>query len=190
VAEALASIAVANAAHLLSALVLYRLGRVVWRDQTLSLVAALLHVISPAGLFLSAPYAESSFALLSFSGYLVFALGCRAEKRPAYRDIYTVLAGVLFGLATVFRSNGILNGIPFAYEVLRQLPRLRESPTVDSLRRLLALGIGGVSVAAGSIGPQAAAYWRFCSGVSGAEPRPWCQGYLPSIYTFVQQHYW
>jgi phosphatidylinositol glycan class V len=190
VAEALASIAVANVAHLLSALVLYRLGRVVWRDHTLSLVAALLHVISPAGLFLSAPYAESSFALLSFSGYLVFALGCRADQRPACRDLYTILAGVLFGLATLFRSNGLLNGTLFAWEVLRQLPRLRQGPTVDSLRRLLALGVGGVCVAAGSIGPQAAAYWRFCSGVSGAELRPWCRGYLPSIYTFVQQHYW
>lgn len=190
VAEAVAGIVVANAAHLLAALVLYRLGLVVWRDATLALVAALLHVLSPAGLFLSAPYAESSFALLSFSGYLLFALGCRAEHRPTRRDLYTVLAGALFGLATAFRSNGILNGIPFAWEVVRYLPRLSRRPT-DTLRRLLALGVGGVAVAAGSLGPQAVAYSRFCSGASGgAHPRPWCQGYAPSIYTFVQQHYW
>jgi phosphatidylinositol glycan class V len=153
------------------------------------LVAALLHIISPAGLFLSAPYAESSFALLSFTGYLLFALSCRAEQRPWCRDLYTVSAGILFGLATAFRSNGILNGIPFAWEVLRHLPRLSQRPT-DTLRRLLALGVGGVFVAAGSLGPQAVAYLRFCSGTSAAPPRPWCQGYLPSIYTFVQQHYW
>ncbi|AEO64180.1 450d1c96-0cdd-4525-a3d1-aefd0f7013fd [Thermothielavioides terrestris] len=187
--EALAGIVLSNTAHLLSAFVLYRLGQVVWRDQTLSLIAALLHVISPAGLFLCAPNAESSFALLSFSGYLLFALSCRAEQRPACRDLYTVAAGAVFGLATAFRSNGILNGIPFAWEVLRNLPRLPRRPT-DTLRRLLALGIGGVCVAAGSAGPQAVAYLRFCSGTSGAQPRPWCQGYLPSIYTFVQQHYW
>lgn len=189
VPEAVAGIAVANAAHLLSALVLYRLGQVVWRDQTLSLVAALLHVVSPAGLFLSAPYAESSFALLSFSGYLLFALGCRAEHRPTRRDLYTILSGIFFGLATAFRSNGILNGVPFAWEVLRNLPRLSQRPT-DTLRRLSALGVGGVCVAAGSLGPQAAAYLRFCSGASGPEGRPWCQGYVPSIYTFVQSHYW
>jgi phosphatidylinositol glycan class V len=187
--EALAGIVVANTAHLLSTLVLYRLGWVVWRDQTLSLVAALLHIISPAGLFLSAPYAESSFALLAFSGYLLFALSCRAERQPTRRDLYTVLAGVLFGLATAFRSNGILNGIPFAWEVLRNLPRLPRHPT-DTSRRLVALGVGGVCVAAGSLGPQAVAYLSFCSGTSGAPPRPWCHGYLPSIYTFVQQHYW
>jgi phosphatidylinositol glycan class V len=189
VPEALAGILVANTAHLLSALVLYRLGLVVWRDQTLSFVAAILHIISPAGLFLSAPYAESSCALFTFAGYLFFALGCRAEQRPTSRDGYTVLAGILFGLATAFRSNGILNGIPFAWEVLRHLPRLHQRP-VDTVRRLLALGVGGVCVAAGSIVPQAVAYLRFCSGASGVDPRPWCQGYLPSIYTFVQQHYW
>ncbi|KAK3901877.1 glycosyltransferase [Staphylotrichum tortipilum] len=191
VPQALAAIAVSNTAHLLSSLVLYSLGHVVWRDHTLSLVAALLHVLSPAGLFLSAPYAESSFALLSFTGYLLFALGCRADSRPFRRDSLTVLAGVLFGLATAFRSNGILNGIPFAYEAVRHLPRLTSRP-LDTTRRLLALGVGGVCVAAGSLGPQLAAWLRFCSGASGTPPaaRPWCRGYLPSIYAFVQSHYW
>ncbi|KAK4127261.1 glycosyltransferase family 76 protein [Parathielavia appendiculata] len=189
VPEALAGILIANTAHLLSALVLYRLGQVIWRDQILSLVSAIMHIISPAGLFLSVPYAETSFALLSFSGYLLLALSCRAEQRPLYRDLYTVLAGILFGFATAFRSNGILNGIPFAWEVLRHLPKLSQRPT-DTLRQLLALGVGGVFVAAGSLGPQAVAYSRFCSGTSGAPLRPWCQGYFPSIYTFVQQHYW
>jgi phosphatidylinositol glycan class V len=169
--------------------VLYHLGQLVWRDRTLSLVAAILHILSPAGLFLSAPYAESSFALLSFSGHLFFALSCKDERRQTWRDIYTVLAGMLFGLATAFRSNGILNGIPFAWEAFRHLPRLHLRPW-DTVRRLAALGLGGVCVAAGSVVPQAVAFLRFCSGVSGAQLRPWCRGYLPSIYTFVQQHYW
>lgn len=169
---------------------LYRLGHLVWRhNQTLALVAALLHVLSPAGLFLSAPYAESSCALFTFAGYLAFALSCRAESRPLVRDLYVVAAGVLFGLATAFRSNGILNGIPFAWAVLRCLPNLPRRP-VDTVRRLAALGVGGVCVAAGSVGPQAVAWFRFCSGASGGEVRPWCGGYLPSIYTFVQEHYW
>ena len=188
--EALAGIFVANTAHLLSVFVLYRLGKLVLGNAKISLLAAILHIFSPAGMFLSAPYAESSFALLSFSGYLLFALSCVNERRPAYRDAGLVASGVLFGLATAFRSNGILNGVPFAFEVFRRLPSLYRRP-VDTVRRLIALGIGGVCVAAGSVIPQAVAYQRLCSGASDVgELRPWCQSLLPSIYTFVQEHYW
>lgn len=206
---------VANASHLLSALVLYRLGLVVWRSNPqgplLSLVAALLHVVSPAGLFLSAPYAESTCALLTFLGYLLYASSCTSETAAA-RDGYVVLAGVAFGFATSFRSNAILNGIPFAWEVLQVLSALagrwtssttsarpsRSDPqsttptTGDAVRRLLALGVGGVAVAAGTLVPQAVAYQRFCLGPSDADlpRRPWCDKLVPSIYTFVQRHYW
>ncbi|KAL2266180.1 hypothetical protein VTJ83DRAFT_5532 [Remersonia thermophila] len=205
-AEGLVGIAVASTAHFLSALALYRLGEVVFgrepsqrKTNPLPLIAALLHILSPAGLFLSAPYAESSFAFLSFTGYLLFALSCRLDghgKRPALRDAYTILAGILFGVATAFRSNGILNGIPFAWEVVRLLPGLAgEDPRRskgDALRRLVALGLGGVCVAAGTVVPQAVAYQRFCfmMGDQGVEPRPWCGRWLPSIYAFVQSHYW
>ncbi len=207
--EVLVGIIVANLSHFLSAIALYRLGLLVWRGHpaqgpALSLVAAILHVISPAGLFLTAPYAESSCALLTFTGYLLYARSCLAScSSAAARDGYVILAGVSFGLATAFRSNAILNGIPFAWEVLQLLPRLAsgvfgrggERPAADSIvnavRRLVALGVGGVAVAAGSVIPQAVAYQRFCADPLGAEPRrPWCQGYLPSIYTFVQGHYW
>lgn len=206
---------VANASHLLSALVLYRLGLIVWRSNPqgplLSLVAALLHVVSPAGLFLSAPYAESTCALLTFLGYLLYASSCTSETAAA-RDGYVVLAGVAFGFATSFRSNAILNGIPFAWEVLQVLSALagrwtssttsarpsRSDPqsttptTGDAVRRLLALGVGGVAVAAGTLVPQAVAYQRFCLGPSDADlpRRPWCDKLVPSIYTFVQRHYW
>ncbi|KAK3350053.1 glycosyltransferase family 76 protein [Lasiosphaeria hispida] len=213
--ETLVGVAVANTSHLLSTAVLYRLGLLVWRPAhhpqgpLLALIAALLHVISPAGLFLSAPYAESSFALLSFTGYFLYARSCLSSG-PWSRDGYVVLAGLSFGLATAFRSNGILNGVPFAWEFLELLPSLANAlfigrshrsmaATTDIVRRLAALGVGGVAVAAGSLIPQAVAYQQFCSGSSGAEApggdalqprRLWCEGYLPSVYAFVQQHYW
>ncbi|KAK0629031.1 GPI mannosyltransferase 2 [Bombardia bombarda] len=209
--EALTGILVAHTAHLLSALVLYRLTLLIFRGNSkLALVTALLHIISPAGVFLSAPYAESGCALLSFTGYLLYAQSCLAESKSTLkRDGYVMLAGISFGLATVFRSNALLNGIPFAWEVLQHLPRLFTAITttmntpsdsaVSTIRRLFALGFGGAAVAAGSIVPQAVAYQRFCGGGfpflstssdAAAEPRLWCQGYMPSIYTFVQQHYW
>jgi phosphatidylinositol glycan class V len=181
-------ILVANASHLLSALALNSLGRILLEDNKLALVGALLHVFSPAGLFLSAPYAESTFSLLSFAGYLLFAKSCLA-RRPLTRDAQLLSAGALFGLATAFRSNGISHGVPFAWEFVQQLANLPRRP-VEAGRRLIVLGIGGLLVAAGSAIPQFVAYQRFCVGQSGAGLRPWCQEYLPSIYGFVQQHYW
>jgi phosphatidylinositol glycan class V len=182
-------ILVANVSHLLSALVLNSLGQILLGDNKLALVGALLHIVSPAGLFLSAPYAESTFALLSFTGYLFFAKSCLV-RRTLTRDVQLVLSGVFFGLATAFRSNGLSHGVPFAWEFLRQLAILPRRRTLETGRKLIVLGIGGLCVAAGSAVPQFVAYQRFCSGQATDGLRPWCHGHMPSIYGFVQQHYW
>ena len=186
--ESAAGVLVANVSHLLSALVLNSLGRVITRDDTVALVAALLHIFSPAGLFLSAPYAEAPFALLSFSGYLLYAQSCATTRSPLARDAQIILAGVLFGVATAFRSNGISHGVPFAWEFVQHLLALPRRP-LPAIRRLIPLGIGGICVAAGSVVPQFIAYRRFCEP-SASLQRPWCQGRLGSIYAFVQVHYW
>ncbi len=168
-------------------LVLYQLGLVVWGNRRLSFTAALLHVLSPAGLFLSAPYAESTFAFLSFLGYLFFAKGVLSDKRTVVHDVSIVASGMWFGFATTFRSNGILGGVLFASELLRELTSV---PTLVSIRRRLALIVGGSAVAIGFAIPQLIAYLTFCSESSATEQRPWCSKTLPSIYSFVQEHYW
>ncbi|KAI4860731.1 glycosyltransferase family 76 protein [Hypoxylon rubiginosum] len=178
---------VAHTSHLLSALVLYELGLVMWKNQRLSFVAALLHVLSPAGLFLSAPYNESTYALLSFSGYLFLAKGLLGQKKTFAHDVSLVASGMWFGFATTFRSNGLLNGIPFAIALVQEL---FTTPSLSSIRRRFALLIGGLAVAAGFIIPQLVAYQTFCSTPSPTNPRPWCTSRLPSIYSFVQGHYW
>lgn len=177
----------ANASHLLSALALNSLGHIILGDPKLALVGALLHIFSPAGLFLTAPYAEASFALLSFTGYLLYAKS-RLSRDPLTRDAQIILSGAVFGLATSFRSNGISHGVPFAWDFLLQLRTLPRRP-FSAMRRLIPLGIGGLCVAAGSIIPQVVAYRRFC-GPDASSPRPWCESGLRSIYTFVQAHYW
>lgn len=111
------------------------------------------------------------------------------------RDALTLLAGVSFGLATAFRTNGLLNGAPFAFELLGTLYHLVEdldqSKTPAYLRRIIVLGVSGLFVAAGSVGPQFWAYRVYCSGAAaGLESRPWCSSLAPSIYNFVQRHYW
>ncbi|KAJ4414315.1 ER membrane glycoprotein subunit of the GPI transamidase complex-like protein [Gnomoniopsis sp. IMI 355080] len=193
---ALVGVIITHGCHFLSSLVLYRLGLHVWADSTWALVSALLHVLSPAGLFLSAPYQESPFSLLSFFGWLLLVESCLDARRLISRDVLTLLAGVSFGLATVFRTNGLLNGAPFAFEFFRTLYHLVEdlepSSSVTHIRRLAVLGFSGLFVAAGSLVPQFFAYRIYCTGRDGAGPevRPWCLSFVPSIYNFVQKEYW
>ncbi|KAI1819465.1 glycosyltransferase family 76 protein [Xylaria intraflava] len=185
--EPLIAIFVANLSHLLSALVLYQLSLTVSRNTRMSLVAAVLHIFSPAGLFLSAPYSESPYALLSFVGYLFFAKAVCSEGRTFAHDVSLVASGLWFGLAVNFRSNGTLNGCLFALELAREMSR---QPSANSIRRRIALIVGGSAIVAGFLIPQVVAYQTYCHDVVGSELRPWCTRKLPSIYTFVQEHYW
>ncbi|GAW14201.1 hypothetical protein ANO14919_035980 [Xylariales sp. No.14919] len=185
--ESSIGIFVASVSHLLSALVLYKLGLAVWKNSRVSLVAAVLHILSPAGLFLSAPYSESSYALLSFMGYLFFAKAVLSDGRTLAHDVSLVASGLWFSLAVNFRSNGILNGILFAAELFRETSL---QPTANSVRRRLALIAGGSAIAIGFIIPQIVAYRTYCYDVIDSDLRPWCTRPLPSIYSFVQEHYW
>ena len=187
--EAIVAIIIAHSAHLLSVLVLYHLTLAIFAGAAgTALTAAALHIISPAGLFLSAPYAESSCALLTFSGCLLFTKSFGPNSLG--RDLLVLASGVLFGVATTFRSNGLLSGILLLEEAFRTLYFLRHGFYLSTVRRLLATGLGGVAVAIGFLLPQYIAYSEYCGQSSSSAPRPWCDRTLPSIYTFVQVHYW
>ncbi|KAL6854643.1 family 76 glycosyltransferase [Trichoderma novae-zelandiae] len=190
--EPVVAIAFTNLAHLAAVLALHRLTLVLFGNKTLAYVAAVLHILSPAGLFLSAPYAESPFACLSFIGNLLFAAGLRPSATVGKRMLAFVGAGIFFGLATCFRSNGLLNGLLFAVEAAKCLLGFLRQPGLSRLALLTSLIIGGLSIAAGSVVPQTMAWLRYCNvDPSGdMEPRPWCSRLIPSIFTFVQGHYW
>ncbi|OAA62929.1 DUF409 domain protein [Cordyceps fumosorosea ARSEF 2679] len=85
--EALAGIALAHASHLAAALTLHRLTALLQGggDARMPLLAALLCVLAPAGVFLSAPYAEAPFSALSFAGVWVLAAGYRHRRGSARR---------------------------------------------------------------------------------------------------------
>ncbi|TDZ15376.1 GPI mannosyltransferase 2 [Colletotrichum orbiculare MAFF 240422] len=190
--EAAFGIIVAHVAHLLAVITLHDLTLRLFDRKPLAFLAGLLHVLSPAGLFLSAPYAESSFAFLAFAGYRLLA-STDAPRGSLPWTAAQISAGAVFGLATAFRSNGLLNGLPFAAECLVVLHSLQASPITsanlkNAVAQLLGPIIGGILVAMGSIVPQYVAWSRYCSGAS--EPRVWCGRTVPSIYSFVQEHYW
>ncbi|KAI3528418.1 mannosyltransferase [Colletotrichum filicis] len=187
--EAAFSIVISHVAHLFAALMLYELTIKLFTRPRLAFLSALLHILSPAGLFLSAPYAESLCAFFSFAGYYVLASASTSTKGSFPWVTAQILAGAIFGLATASRSNGLLNGLPFAVECLMILPPLLASPmSLKNIAALFGSVTGGLLVATGSVVPQALAWLRYCSGAS--EARAWCERTVPSIYSFVQEHYW
>lgn len=260
---AIIGILISNACHLLSALVLERLVRSLDAPAIqgrVAFVAAALHVFSPAGLFLSAPYAESLFSLLSFLGHLCYAYSrCMpTEARSHKHDAWLLASGAWFGLATTVRGNGVLFGLIFAYDALvslmvfvREYPKVTDywlyaSTAVNilisflfrpdfitqapsdwplwywvafgvlsldaglfSLRYLLpeipssliqdtssffcnmiSIIVAGLCVAVGLVFPQYLAYTEYCLGTTTPVRHEWCSKTIPSIFSWVQSHYW
>lgn len=192
---ALTGVVLSHVVHYISVLALYGLTINVFGHQTatqrlLAYVSAALHIISPAGAFLSAPYGESLFSFLNLSGFYVYSSAHHDGRlgKGAFRDVKVLTAAVLFAAATTVRSNGILSGFLFAYDALLQLWRLMSNgPSVSAIHRLGVIILGGCTVAVGTIWPQFVAYKTFCTDDVS---RPWCQWTLPSIYGWVQEQYW
>ncbi|KAL2866583.1 DUF409 domain protein [Aspergillus lucknowensis] len=193
---AVAAVALSHVAHFLSVLALYRLSVNVFghdseRKRLVCFFSAVLHIVCPAGAFLSAPYGESLFSFLNITGFYVYS-SSRLDLSSGKHWLShgkLLLSGCLFAVATTIRSNGILSGVLLAYDALWQ------SFDVISQRSFRAAGIrlcftifSGCVIASGLLIPQYLAYATYC--LTGGISRPWCHSVPPSIYGWVQSHYW
>ncbi|KAF5096767.1 hypothetical protein D0Z00_002665 [Geotrichum galactomycetum] len=176
--------------------------------------SAMLYVITPAGVFMSAGYAEPLFACLSFLGLIL-----RALNRPT-------LAGFIFGLSCLIRSNGLFWGFLYLYDLAcfffpslavtavagaapqpatqkRKSGKQKASNTTkqkgknqqqqDSFWELLRILVGGGFIALGFFSVQFYAYRVYCTGTSFnpfARKPEWCAYRLPLIYSYIQSRYW
>lgn len=189
-------VVLSHVAHYLSILALYRLsinifGHATPTQRLICLLSAALHIICPAGAFLSAPYGESVFSFLNISGFYFYTSSLISEHndRTAWRDLQVVAAALSFAIATMVRSNGILSGFLFAYDAgILAWTTLTQGPSLHKSRRLAVIVFGGCTVALGMIVPQILAYRIYCT--SQDDLRPWCSSTLPSIYAWVQGYYW
>ncbi len=199
-AEALAGLVLAHGFHLLSCLMLYQLSWTVYpaishfnRSQ-FAFLAASLHIISPAGVFLSAPYAESSFSFLNFLGFYLFtrSLDEHSRSRAWKRDLLILASGLTFGIATTIRGNGLLSGLLYCLEGMREITKFpKTSKFASHIRRLGFIVVAGGLMAGCAAVPQFLAYLDYClEGTESENQRPWCSHRIPSIYTWVQSHYW
>ena len=193
---ALVGVVLSHITHYLSVLSLYGLSANIFGYATVMqrlfcLLSAALHIICPAGPFLSAPYGESIFSFLNFTGFYLYSSSLISERNgdTGLRDLKIMLSAILFACATIVRSNGILSGFLFAYDAgSLAWTSLIRGPSVHLARRLAVILFGGSIVAVGMIMPQIWAYQMYC--LAGADVRPWCNWTIPSIYSWVQSYYW
>ncbi|KAF2465406.1 mannosyltransferase [Lindgomyces ingoldianus] len=193
------AIVISNSCHFISVLVLYQLLKVILGRQQkgqIPFIASILHVLSPAGLFLCAPYTEALFSALNLSGMLCYALAQEsrtpAQAWSARQDMYLLTSGGIFGAAALIRGNGLFNGLIFLYDVTCNIPRLATLQlSKEELRRIFVTLVSGALIAVGYFGPQWLAYQEYCVRLSsGAGKRPWCHDKIPSVYSWVQSNYW
>lgn len=169
----------ANLATLVAPVLLFRLSLRVTGDAKLAESAAMLSILAPAaGTTLSCPTPEPFFSLASLVGMLALENSNQAGQ-IRWRSL--VAASLSFAVAAAFRANGTLLVGYIAFALLRA------ARVENAILLLLKLMVGGAVCVAPNVLFQVWAYTRFC--LSG-KSRPWCEGRLPSIYSFVQSHYW
>ena len=196
--HALAGILISHLSHLVAVIVLYQLTyelipATYAKKGEIAFTAGCLHVLSPAGLFLSAPCGESAFAFLNFMGMLSYVLAAksRSSTSPGATNaaaFWTVTAGIWLGSAATIRGNGLLSGMIFAWDAVEAILKPREllrSPV--QLVSFAAPIFAGILVGIGFAAPQVVAYLEYCTA---GNSRPWCSRLPPSIYSWVQEHYW
>ncbi|KAF4555718.1 Mannosyltransferase (PIG-V)-like protein [Elsinoe fawcettii] len=194
--QALSGSIIAHLSHASAVILLYELtfralpGHT--RDRTrIARLAACVHVITPAGVFLSAPYTESLFASLNFLGMLFLVLipqNLESSTGKIRHLTCSVAAGVSFALATTVRSNGLLSVLTFVVLCFPAVLRILGG-TINGhdLFALVSSGFGAVITTSGIVVPQYFAYRDYCTGL---QQRSWCANIPPSIISFVQMHYW
>ncbi|CAE6429241.1 unnamed protein product [Rhizoctonia solani] len=178
-------------------LALYRLSEKISHSKEFSYLSLIIHALMGAPpVIIRSAYAEPFFAWFTFEGL------------NAYHEQNYFVSSLYFGLATAFRTNGILLPCFILYDLLAR-PILSEffatinvttgfKPT-DIATHLYRASrklkpskiIYGALLTMISLSPflaqQYLAYLTFCQSLV---PRPWCDSRIPLIYSFVQSHYW
>jgi len=186
---------ISHVSHLLSVFMLYGLVHHLPimnkpERRKIAVIAASLHIFSSAGLFLSAPYAESPFSMLNFLGVLLHAgipYEMPLEKYGPSALIRLLLSGVCFGLATTCRSNGVFSGLIYFHHVYMLF---HSKINIRTIVTVAVIGLSAIMILVGMLLPQYLAYQDFCVDITAGELRPWCSRSLPSVYSWVQEHYW
>ena len=102
---------------------MYALSTELLRDEALAEAAATLYAMNPANVFYGSAYAEAGFA------YAQFAAGSLLQENKVLHS------GVLFGVATMFRSNGVLCVVLLLGHAGREMFRLLRDANDETRHR-------------------------------------------------------
>ena len=143
--------------------------------------SAVLLVVSPATIFLIAPYSECLFLLLSLCGLHVYERGWIAP------------ASALFALTAATRSNGVLYLTFPCWSMLLLGHRWwrGEVKRVRVMSYAVEIGLSVGLILSPSIAYNIWSAQPYCDPVKSPLPLPpYCHTWYPSMYSHVQQHYW
>ena len=172
---------------------MYSLSKVLLKDDGLSEAAAHLYALNPANVFYGAAYTESGYALSEFTAGVLLQ-----ENR-------ILGSGLFFGLATFFRSNGVLNVVNVVTHVGWEMYLLLKNDKNDirHYRAASFLKRGIIALCLLVLPHYAFAMYgdhKYCrTDVFADAPRPYCRpaswknlyGLIPSgMYAFLQKNYW
>ncbi|KAI3633683.1 hypothetical protein MIR68_008630 [Amoeboaphelidium protococcarum] len=169
-----------HAIFIVAVLVLALFASQVSQDNRLSFVCGILFALSPAGIFLSSIYTESSFALFSFAGMHQWLCD------------HDVMAAGMFFIAGLARSNGLLDSGFFMYSIIVSCMQLyiQGRQLITTLLISLMRNVFCILLCLSSFAiVQKIAYDEMCL----RDPNPqseWCTWTIPLVYSYVQKHYW
>lgn len=181
-----ASVILANCSHFGAAIILYYYTIATFAEarmfdaSRLALAALAAFILSPAAMFMTAPYSEPAAALFSFAALYLREISIFprfTEKSP--RAVVYVASGLAAAVAFGFRANCLLLGIMYVVDLWNWR---KTGPS----RVFLPL-VAGLVLGLALVGSHVTTYWAVCrSGARGE----WCDARVPSLFAYAQAHYW
>eukprot|EP01023_Acetabularia_acetabulum_P023510 TRINITY_DN22963_c0_g3_i1.p1 TRINITY_DN22963_c0_g3~~TRINITY_DN22963_c0_g3_i1.p1 ORF type:complete len:301 (-),score=17.58 TRINITY_DN22963_c0_g3_i1:91-993(-) len=158
-----------NVSFVVSGLILHRISELYLQNGMIAGSVVLIYSVYSSSVFMIVPYTESMFNMFTFGGILQMS-----RQKP-------IIASLLFVLASLFRSNGLVNAGFLVYSLgIRQLQQ-RKFHALSSAKCV----IGVILVAMPSIMFQWYGRMMWCQ----KKQRDWCESYF-GPYSYVQKEYW